>query len=162
MSKINLNQLMDDIVHINNQLTGLNLLLKNKKHILSKYFVASGNRRLDGDEITAYEQTRTTIEYDVPKIIATLDKELTSQFIDKTYSIVDWESFVKFCKSKGIKPAELRKYIRVTSTVNQKKLNLLYDKNKVTLNDLKGCYEANVTKSVALKFKNIEGEIPIS
>ena len=72
MSKINLNQLMDDIVHINNQLTGLNLLLKNKKHILSKYFVASGNCRLDGDEVTAYEQTRTTIEYDVPKIIATL------------------------------------------------------------------------------------------
>lgn len=162
MPKINLQDLMDDIVHINNQLQGLNLLLKNKKQMLSKYFQQSGNRRVDGDEVTAYEQTRTKIEYDIPAILNKLPKSITSLFIHKKYLISDWDGFVSLCKSHGIKPSELRSYITVQQEVDQAKLNLLYDKGKVSLKDLEGCYEATVTKSIALKFHNIDKEIPIS
>lgn len=162
MAKIDLNQLMSDIVHINNQLNGLNLLLKNKKQLLGKYFQKSGNRRVDGDEVTAYEQTRTKVEYNVPKILAKLPKSTTSLFIDKHYEITDWAGFVALCKANCIKPEKLRQYIRVSSEVNQTKLSVLYDKGKVTLSDLDGCYEATVTKSIALKFKNVDKEIPIT
>lgn len=162
MAKINLNQLMDDIVHINNQITGLNLLLKNKKAIIATYFKKSGNRRIDGDEVTAYEQSRTNIKYDVPAIMAKLPKDTYSQFIERNYSISDWEGFVALCKKHGISGKQLRPFVTIQYSVDQNKLNKLYDHGKVSLSDLDGCYEATVTKSIALKFKNIEGEIPIT
>ena len=161
MAKVNMNQLMEDVVHINNQIQGLQMLLQNKKSIIAKYFSKSGNRRIDGDEVTAYQQERVKIEYDVERILKKLPKELTLQFVDKSYSILDWKSFTRFCKEKGISPNELRRYILVSSSVNQEKLNALYDRGKIDLNDLKGCYEATTTKSIALKFKNVEREIPI-
>lgn len=161
MSKINMSQLMDEVVHINNQIQGLQLLLQNKKSIIAKYFQKTGNKNINGDEATAFQQERTKVEYDVPMILATLPKDLTSQFIDKSYSIYDWKAFVQFCKSKGINPKELKQFISVSSSVNQQKLNNLYERGKITLKDLEGCYEATVTKSVVIRFKNIEKEIPV-
>lgn len=161
MAKIDMNKLMDDVVHINNQIQGLQMLLQNKKSIIAKYFKKSGNRRIDGEEVIAYQQERVKIEYDVDRILKNLPKELTSQFVDKSYSILDWKSFTRFCKEKNITPNELRRYILISSSVNQDKLNALYDRGKIDLSDLEGCYEATTTKSIALKFKNVEKEIPI-
>ena len=155
-------QLMDDVVHINNQIKGLQMLLDSKKSTIAKYFQKSGNRRIDGDEAIAYQQEKVNIEYDVEMIQATLDKSVSSQFIDKTYEVNDWKAFAQFCKSKGIKPAELRRFVSVKSKVNQQNLNRLYEHGVIELKDLEGCYEATVTKSVVLRFKNIEKEIPIN
>lgn len=41
--KVNIDKTMDDIVSISNQISGLKMLLDNKKHILSKYFENPGN-----------------------------------------------------------------------------------------------------------------------
>lgn len=162
MSKINMQQLMDDVVHINNQIKGLQMLLDSKRSTIAKYFQKSGNRRIDGDEVVAYQQEKVNIDYDVEMIQATIDKDICLQFIDKSYEVNDWKSFVNFCKSKNIKPAELRRFISVKSKVNQQKLNKLYERGIIELKDLEGCYDATVTKSVVLRFKNIEKEIPIN
>lgn len=161
MAKIDLNKLMEDIVSINNQVQGLNMLLANKKHILAKYFQKSGNRSIRSENVTCYQQDRTKITYDIPAIKRSLPKDKYKMFINEKHYVMDWEGFVRMCKSYGIKPAELRPFISVESEVDQEKLKKLYDKKVIGIEDLEGCYDATVTSSVALKFNNVDRTIPM-
>ncbi len=162
MPKISIDKTMQDIVHINNQLAGLQMLLDQKKAIMAKYFDKTGERSVANDECSVYVQERTHIDYDVDAILELLNQDITDQFVDRTRSVKDWSAFVAMCKRHGITPKELRPYISVSRSVNQEKLSKLYEKGVVSLSDLKGCYTATVKKSVALRMKNVDREIPIS
>lgn len=161
MAKIDLNKLMEDIVSINNQVQGLNMLLANKKHILAKYFQKSGNRSIRSENVTCYQQDRTKITYDIPSIKRSLPKDKYKLFINEKHYVMDWEGFVRMCKEHGITPKELRPFISVESEVDQEKLKKLYDKKVIGIEDLEGCYDATVTSSVALKFNNVDRTIPM-
>lgn len=161
MPKVSIDQTMQDIVFINNQLAGLKMLLDQKKAIMAKYFQKSGQKQVANDEATVYIQERTTIDYDVDAILAELPKELTSQFIDKTYAISDWDGLVRLFKKLGISPAQIRPFISVSKQVNQAKLSALYEKGVVSLADLDGMYEATSKQSIALRMKNTDQQIPI-
>ena len=161
MPKINVNDLMDEIVSINNQKKGLDLLLQSKKSILAKFFQKSGKKSISNSDVTCYQREQTDITYDIDMIQTTLPKSLYSQFLVKSYEIPDWNRFTQFCKKHGISGNELKGLISVKTSVDQQKLNLLYDKGKVSLEDLEGCYDATIKRSIVLKFKNIESEIPI-
>lgn len=154
--------LMDDIIHITNQIAGLNMLLKEKKKQMSTYFTKSGKRSLSNDEATVYRQERTNIEYDVDAICNTLPKDIYKQFIEYNYSIRDWNAFTAFVKKLGITAAKLRPFITVKRTVNQAKLSKLYERGIITLADLEGCYTATVTTSVSLRMKNIDKSIDLT
>lgn len=161
MAKIDLNKLMEDIVSINNQVQGLNMLLTNKKHILAKYFQKSGNRSIRSDNVTCYQQDRTKITYDIPAIKRSLPKDKYKLFINDKHYVMDWDGFVRMCKAHNISPNDLRPFISVESEVDQEKLKKLYDKKVIGIEDLEGCYDATVTSSVALKFNNVDRTIPM-
>lgn len=161
MSKVNLDQLMQDIIYISNQQTGLKMLLDQKKAIMAKYFQKSGERSIQNDEATVFVQDRTDIQYDIPAILSKLPKEITSQFIDRTYTVPDWDALVRFMKRHGISAQELRPFISVEKQVNQAKLSQMYDHGTIDISDLKGCYEATTRSSVCLRMKNVDREIPI-
>lgn len=160
--KISIDKTMQDIVYIKNQIDGLTLLLNNKKSIMAKYFEKSGNRSIENDDCTVYVAERAKVNYDVDKIQESLPKELYSQFIVNTRTISDWNYFGKLMRSKGITMDQLRPCISVKKEVNQKALDKLYERGKVDIRDLDGCYEAVVNKSIVLKMKDIERSIPIS
>lgn len=162
MAKISIEKTMQDIVSLKNQIDGLNMLLANKKNIMAKYFDKTGKTKVESSECTVYVQERPNITYDVEAIKEKLNKKVYTQFIDTDYSIKDWGSFIYFCKSKGITPDQLKPHISITRKVNQEKLSKLYEKGKISLSDLSGCYSAEVKKSVTLRMKNIEREIPIT
>lgn len=162
MAKISINKTIQEIVYIKNQIDGLNMLLANKKAIMAKFFDKSGRNKVDSDECVVYVQERPNITYDVEAIREKLDKEVCAQFIDTNYTVSNWAKFTCFCKSKGIKPSQLKPFIHVERTVNQEKLSKLYEKGQISLDDLSGCYSAEVKKSIALRMKNIEREIPIT
>lgn len=161
MAKVSVDQTMDDIVHIQNQINGLQLLLNEKKSTMAKYFDKTGERTVSSDECTVYVQERTSIEYDIDALREILPKEQFSSFVESTYTVYDWKAFCRFLKDNGISPKELRPYISITREVNQNKLSELYKRGVIKLTQLKGCYTATVKKSVVLKMKNIEREIPI-
>ena len=145
MPKISIDKTMQDIVHINNQLAGLQMLLDQKKATMAKYFDKTGERSVANDECSVYVQERTHIDYDVDAILELLDQDITDQFVDRTRSVKDWSAFVAMCKRHGITPKELRPYISVSRSVNQEKLSKLYEKGVVSLSDLKGCYTQKVS-----------------
>lgn len=160
--KVSIDKTMQDIVYIKNQIDGLTMLLNNKKSIMAKYFEKSGNRSIENDDCTVYVAERAKVNYDVDKIQNSLPKELYSQFIVNTRTISDWNYFGKLMKSKGITMDQLRPCISVKKEVDQKALDKLYERGKVDIRDLDGCYEAVVNKSIVLKMKDIERSIPIS
>lgn len=162
MAKISVDKTLQDIVHINNQIDGLKLLLDQKKATMAKFFDKSGERTVANDECTVYVQERTNIDYDIDAILDQLEPEITEQFIDRTRVVSDWDKFVALCKKHGIPPSQLRQYISVRKEVNQAKLSKLYEKGVVSLTDLEGCYTATIKKSVALRMKNVDREIPIT
>lgn len=162
MKKVNIDKTMDDIVNISNQISGLKMLLNNKKGLLAKYFEKSGERSLSNEDCTVFVQERTSIKYDVEKIIKKLGKQKSSTFIEKQYLVQDWDKFVYLMKQHGITPDVLRAYIRVDKKVDEKNLSKLYERGVVSLTDLEGCYDATISKSVALRMKNVDREIPIA
>lgn len=162
MAKISLDKTMQDIVSLNNQIAGLKMLLQHKKDQMAKYFTVTGQKSIANEECTVFVQERTKIEYDVDAILKSLGKEEAKRFVDWHYTIPDFKRFALFLKSKGIEPKDVRPFLFVTKEVNQDKLTKLYEQGDITLEDLEGCYTASVTKSVALRMKNIDKEVPIS
>lgn len=160
--KVNVDKVMDDIVYIQNQIDGLNMLLVQKKQTMAKYFEASGEKSISNDDCTVYVQERTTVDYDVDAIMDAVPKDLTDQFINKSYEIRDWKQFVAFMKKHGISGKDLKPYISVFREVDKHALSKLYEQKKISINDLEGCYDVHVTKSVALRLKDAKREISLT
>ena len=161
MAKISVDQVMDDIVHVQNQINGLTLLLNQKKATMARYFDKSGERSASNDECTVYVQERTNIDYDIDALKQTLPRDQYDSFVVTEHSIDDWKGFCRLLKKHGLTSQEVRPFISIVRKVDQQKLNQMYEHGAITIQDLHGCYTATVKKSIVLKLKNTEREIPI-
>lgn len=153
---------MEEIVSLQNQINGLQMLLGNKKALMAKYFEKSGKSQVSNSECTVFVQTRTKINYNMMALQEELEEDLLKEFVDKEYRVNDWGKFTKVMKKYNVSPSEIKPIIDVSKTVNEKKLNKLYEIGKIDIMDLQGCYDAKVSKSVVLKMKNVDREIPIA
>lgn len=153
---------LSEIVYLRNQIEGLQLLLNGKKEIVKQYFEKSGTSNIKTDEVTAFVQTRTKVKYDVDKIKQKLDKDLYHLFLTREYKL-RYKEFIKVCKLNGIDLKLFRNAIVKVESVDEEKLDQLYEQNEITIKDLEGCYDAQVSKTVSFRFYN-EGKasIPVS
>ena len=161
MAKISVDQVMDDIVHVQNQINGLTMLLNQKKATMAKYFDKTGERSASNDECTVYVQERTNIDYDIDALKQSLPRNQYDSFVVTEHSIDDWKGFCRLLKKHGLTAEEVRPFISIVRKVDQQKLNQMYEHGAITIQDLHGCYTATVKKSIILKLKNTEREIPI-
>ena len=161
MAKISVDQVMDDIVHVQNQINGLTMLLNQKKATMAKYFDKSGERSASNDDCTVYVQERTNIDYDIDALKQSLPRDQYDSFVVTEHSIDDWKGFCRLLKKHGLTSQEVRPFISIVRKVDQQKLNQMYEHGAITIQDLHGCYTATVKKSIVLKLKNTEREIPI-
>ena len=161
MAKISVDQVMDDIVHVQNQINGLTMLLNQKKATMARYFDKSGERSASNDDCTVYVQERTNIDYDIDALKQTLPRDQYDSFVVTEHSIDDWNGFCRLLKKHGLTAQEVRPFISIVRKVDQQKLNQMYEHGAITIQDLHGCYTATVKKSIVLKLKNTESEIPI-
>ena len=161
MAKISVDQVMDDIVHVQNQINGLTMLLNQKNATMARYFDKSGERSASNDECTVYVQERTNIDYDIDALKQTLPRDQYDSFVVTEHSIDDWKGFCHLLKKHGLTAQEVRPFISIVRKVDQQKLNQMYEHGAITIQDLHGCYTATVKKSIVLKLKNTEREIPI-
>lgn len=92
------------------------------------------------------KRTKTTINYDVSKIVSKVDKELCNSFIDKEYHIDDINGLVKYLKTCNVDAKKFKSFIRVEETVNKNKLEQLFQLGDITTEDLKGCYSFKQSK----------------
>ena len=64
-------------------------------------------------------------------------------------------------KKAGLSFSDIRPFLFIDKKVNEAKLSKLYDREVISLDDLKGCYSSTVTKSIALRMKNTDSQINI-
>lgn len=164
VSKVNIQNVIEDIVHVTNQIAGLNMILNDRKNIMARYFEKTGNRQRENDDCLVYVQERTNIEYDVDMLKEVLPKEVYKDVVDMSATISDWRRFVKLLNRMNLSKdqmRDIRSLVNVEKKVNQQKLSKYYENGKVNIDSLKGCYIASVKKSVAVRMKNTSPEIPI-
>ena len=109
---------MDEIVSLQNQITGLQMLLDQKKSVMAKYFDKTGNRSVSNDDCTVFVQERTTINYDVEKIRNRLSKDKCEKFIESERYIdsENWSVFVKLMKKYKVPSLEVFQSTMVIGT----------------------------------------------
>lgn len=162
MSKINVENTMKEIVSLQNQINGLQMLLSNKKKIISKYFDYTGEKNVSNDECTVFVQERVNIKYFLDRLKDKLDSKTFDFIVDKNYVISDWSEFKKLMKKYEITTEEIRKVIKIDKKINEDSIKKLYESGEISIKDLEGCYEAKVSKSIVLRMKNVDKEIPVS
>lgn len=164
VSKVNIQNVIEDIVHVTNQIAGLNMILNDRKNIMARYFEKTGNRQRENDDCLVYVQERTNVEYDVNMLKEVLPKEVYKDIVDMSATINDWRRFVKLLNRMNLSKdqmRDIRSLVNVEKKVNQQKLSKYYETGEVSINSLKGCYNASVKKSVAVRMKSSSPEIPI-
>ena len=154
MKETEVKKVVQDMAALKQQIAMLEVMLKEKKSYMQKYFTATGEENYSTDHASVFVQTKTSIEYDIPKLQETVDKELLDEFLVKNYTVTDWKGMAKFLKQKGILGKEIKPFVTVEKHVDKEKLSKLYEEERISLADLEGCYKATVTKSVALRLKD--------
>lgn len=109
--------------------------------------------RNSGKTLIAKKTERATINYFADKLKENLDKEVCNEVIDKTYTVNDIVGMIALVKAAGVKPDEFKKFLNITAAVNKEKLKQLYSVGDITKEDIKGCYEATIVKSISIKYK---------
>ena len=153
---------LSEIVYLRNQIEGLQLLLNGKKEVIKQYFEKSGTSNIKTNDVTAFVQTRTKVDYDINKIKQKLEKDLYKLFIKCQYTL-RYKEFIKVCRLNNIDAKLFRNAIIKTESVDEAKLEQLYEQNEISIKDLEGCYDAKVSKTVSFRFYDESRKsIPIS
>ena len=147
-----IDDLLQDCVSLNNQIAGLQLLLKQKKDKITEFMKASGETKLKSEGITCYVQERTKVNYNTKKMRDELPKEMLKQFIKRDAKIYDTKLFLKQLAASGIPSSTFKDSVEFNYVVDENALSKAYEKGTITLEDLEGYYEAETTKTVAFRF----------
>ena len=152
---VNVKQVVEEIGTLKIRIVELEHILSEKKKVIGKYFDKSGKTSLSSGNTTVYVQTKTTIDYDIPALKKKLDKELYDQIVDKKYIISDIKGLKEFINNLDtpFSFVDLKPFISVERSVNKEQLSRLYENGKLSFDDLDGCYNAKVMKTVAQRIK---------
>lgn len=88
---------------------------------------------------------RKTVDWNADKLKKALEKKLFSKVVRKTYTINDMEGLVKYLKSCGVDPKKFKSFISVETEVDGKEIDKLYSVGGITKEQIKGCYEVNMS-----------------
>lgn len=89
---------------------------------------------------------KKTILWNVEKLKKKLNKNHYNEVVDKTYTISNMLGLIKYLKRCGVDPVKFKSFIDVTESVNETKLNNLYELGEVSKADLGGCYDVNMSE----------------
>ena len=151
MKKINLKELLVKCKQNNEIINRLQKEIDENKKIFNKFFKVSDKKSFSYDGNSCYRVERNKIKYDINKIEANINRNLTKYFIDKNYN-VNFAMFKQICKHNKIDYKIFRKAFTIDKQINENKLNELYENNKISLEDLKGCYELQKSESIAIRY----------
>jgi len=103
--------------------------------------------------LEAVRTERVYTDYNVERLEKKISKNLFKEITDKEYQIVDMDGLASVLKNHGVKFSEFKKFIRTTTKVNRDKIKQAYALGKLTMDEISGCYSANIVKSVQIKEK---------
>lgn len=89
---------------------------------------------------------RKTIDWLVGKLKKKLPKSVLKQVIIKDYTVKDMQGLIDYMKELGADAKRFKKYIEVAEKFDTAKLDELYEKGELNREDIKDCYDVNVSE----------------
>lgn len=89
---------------------------------------------------------KKTILWNADKLKKKLNKNHYSEAVDKTYTISNMPGLIKYLKRCGVDPVKFKSFIDVAETVNETKLNNLYELGEISKADIEGCYDVKMSE----------------
>lgn len=156
--KVSIDKLMQDVFYLNNQIKGLQYLMDQKKKLFKKYFQTTGHKSVSNDDVSIYTQERTKIDYDINKLKKE-KPEIAKKILAKKIEVTDVKGLMALFKKYGVSKQEMKACLKPYAEVDEAKLTKLYESGTITVDDLKGYYNATSKLSIAIKVKNADGDL---
>lgn len=157
-NRLSLDSAQQEIIHAYNcEKQAGELLLESDEHKqrVLNYIVNSGIKHLDvelADLIIRCQTTnRTKITYFIDKIKQKFSKEIVNEVIDKKYIVSDIDKLKSVMKQYGVPPQVLKDCLLVTESVNNHRIDELFEQGHIDIKKLKGCYELSESTTIGIK-----------
>ena len=144
------NKIIDEMHELKVKKENIEAEYDKRRDILIKAFDNSASNSMATDSHTATCRKSLIIAYDIEKLEKKLPKELGKQIIDKEVVVVNYAGLTSLLREAGIKPKQFKDLIEVRKTVNNEAIKKLFDTEQLTLDDIDGCYNAQIRKSITI------------
>lgn len=89
---------------------------------------------------------RKKITWDLEALRKKLSKEKFTTVVNKEYTVIDMPGLVKYLKSCGVNPKKFKKFINVSETLDETKLDTMYETGKLKTDEIRGCYTVGISE----------------
>jgi hypothetical protein len=96
--------------------------------------------------VTVTKVRRKKITWDLEALKKKLSKEKFITVVNKEYTVIDMPGLVKYLKSCGVDPKKFKKFINVSETLDETKLDTMYETGKLKTEEIRGCYTVGVSE----------------
>ena len=90
--------------------------------------------------VTVTKVRRKKITWDLEALRKKLSKEKFTTVVNKEYTVVDMPGLVKYLKTCGVDAKKFKKFINVSETLDETKLDTMYETGKLKQEEIRGCY----------------------
>lgn len=96
--------------------------------------------------VTVTKVRRKKITWDLEALRKKLSKEKFTTVVNKEYTVVDMPGLVKYLKTCGVDAKKFKKFINVSETLDETKLDAMYETGKLKQEEIRGCYTVGVSE----------------
>ena len=96
--------------------------------------------------VTVTKVRRKKITWNIEELKKKLSKEKFMTVVSKEYTVIDMPGLVKYLKSCGVDPKKFKKFINVSETLDETKLDTMYETGKLKQEEIRGCYTVGVSE----------------
>ncbi len=96
--------------------------------------------------VTVTKVRRKKITWNIEELKKKLSKEKFTTVVNKEYTVIDMPGLVKYLKSCGVDAKKFKKYISVSETLDETKLDTMYETGKLKQEEIRGCYTVGISE----------------
>ena len=96
--------------------------------------------------VTVTKVRRKKITWDLEALRKKLSKEKFTTVVNKEYTVVDMPGLVKYLKTCGVDAKKFKKFINVSETLDETKLDTMYETGKLKQEEIRGCYTVGMSE----------------
>lgn len=96
--------------------------------------------------VTVTKVRRKEITWDLEALRKKLSKEKFITVVNKEYTVIDMPGLVKYLKTCGVDAKKFKKFINVSETLDETKLDTMYETGKLKQEEIRGCYTVGMSE----------------
>lgn len=96
--------------------------------------------------VTVTKVRRKKITWDLEALKKKLSKEKFITVVNKEYTVIDMPGLVKYLKTCGVDAKKFKKFINVSETLDETKLDTMYETGKLKQEEIRGCYTVGMSE----------------